>query len=158
MKRLILGSLSLLLLSATTALAGPPPGYNNYRIPHSANQLSTAAVKSGIFVAGEHPTTGTVRLVSENGQRYLEFGADFRTDSGPDLVVILHRSDNVIGTTNPPAYSINEGDYVTLAPLQKTNGTQRYAIPEGVNLENYQSVAVWCRQFNATFGAAMLRG
>lgn len=157
MKRLILGSLSVLLLSATSAIAGPPPGYNNYRIPRPANQLS-AAVKSGIFVAGEHPTTGTVRLVSENGQRYLEFGTDFRTDSGPDLVVILHRSHDVIGTTTSPAHSINEGDYVTLAPLQKTNGTQRYAIPTSINLEDYQSVAIWCRQFNATFGAAMLGG
>ncbi|MGG6296195.1 DM13 domain-containing protein [Leptolyngbya sp. AN02str] len=114
-------------------------------------------LKSGMFTDGEHPTQGTAQIVTENGDRYLEFSSDFRTDSGPDLFVILHRNADVIGTTQPPAHAIQEGDYVTLAALQSTTGTQRYAIPADVNLDNYQSAAIWCRQFNATFGAASLQ-
>lgn len=114
-------------------------------------------VKSGTFVSGEHPTQGTVRLVTKNGKSSLELDRTFKTsDMGPDLVVILHKSDNVIGSTKPPAYPLKEGDYTILAPLKKFSGAQSYAIPEGVNLANYKSAVIWCRKFNATFGAAKL--
>ncbi|WP_448601990.1 DM13 domain-containing protein [Thermoleptolyngbya sp.] len=122
----------------------------------AAIAASPSILKSGTFVSGEHPTQGTAQIVTENGQRFLEFGNDFRTNSGPDLTVILHRSGDVIGSTTPPAYAIREGDYVVLAELQRVQGTQRYAIPPSVNLNEFNSAAVWCRRFNATFGAASL--
>ncbi|HEY9646457.1 MAG TPA: DM13 domain-containing protein, partial [Chroococcidiopsis sp.] len=76
---------------------------------------------------------------------------------GPDLVVILHRLPDVLGSTEPPAYAIQEGDYVVLAPLQSFRGAQRYTVPADIDLSNYASVAIWCRRFNATFGAAVLQ-
>ncbi|MDJ0800916.1 MAG: DM13 domain-containing protein [Calothrix sp. MO_167.B12] len=111
---------------------------------------SSNASGSGIFQDREHPTKGTVKVITENGQSYLEFAANFQTDNGPDLFVILHREQTL------PIYSIKETDYTSIAPLKKTSGTQRYAIPEGVDLKQFQSVAIWCRQFNATFGYAPL--
>lgn len=120
-------------------------------------QSTQPAEKSGTFVAGEKPTQGSVRLTNRNGQTWLDLGEDFATsEMGPDLVVILHRSDNIIGSTQAPAHSINEGDYVVLAPLQKFKGAQSYAIPGNVNLADYRSAGIWCRKFNATFGAAVL--
>lgn len=124
--------------------------------PATVSQASPAVIAQGSFVAGEHPTQGTAQIIEENGQRYIEFTEDFRTDSGPDLFVILHRSNDVIGTTNPPAHGIQEGDYVTIEPLQQVSGAQRYLIPDTVNVADFQSIAIWCRQFNATFGAASL--
>ncbi len=115
-------------------------------------------LKSGNFQSGEHPTQGQVRIVTQNGKRFLEFDQAFKTSSsGPDLVVALHRSPDVLSRTTPPAYPLREGEYLILAPLQKFNGAQRYALPAAVNLANFQSAVIWCRQFNATFGAAMLR-
>jgi hypothetical protein len=128
----------------------------NVETPANLVQKNTNA-KSGTFVAGEHSTEGTVRIVTEDGQSTLELDQAFKTsEMGPDLVVVLHRSDNVIGSTTPPAYPLKEGDYVVIAPLKKFSGTQSYKIPNDVNLENYKSVAIWCRKFNATFGAAKL--
>ena len=63
---------------------------------------------------------------------------------------------DVIGSTKPPAYPITEGEYVVLASLQEYSGAQSYEIPENINLEEFQSAAIWCRKFNATFGAAKL--
>jgi hypothetical protein len=97
------------------------------------------------------------RIVVAGNQSFVELNQDFRTDSGPDLQVILHKAADVLATTQPPAYPIREGDYVNLGALQKTTGAQRYAVPANVRLEQYQSVAVWCRRFNATFGAASLQ-
>ncbi|MEB3280646.1 MAG: DM13 domain-containing protein [Lyngbya sp.] len=122
-------------------------------------QTSGNLVSSGTFVSGEHETKGTARIINENGKRFLELGNDFSTfNMGPDLVVILHRSEDVIGSTEPPAYPLNEGDYVILAPLKEFSGTQRYEIPDNINLQDYPSAGIWCRRFNATFGAARLSG
>ena len=118
--------------------------------------ITMATVRSGSFTAGEHATEGNVKIVEENGKRLIQFESNFKTDQGPDLFVILHRSDDVIGTTAAPNHSINEADYVAIAPLQTTAGIQRYEIPAEVDLANYKSIAIWCRQFNATFGAASL--
>jgi len=114
-------------------------------------------IRSGTFVSGEHPTKGTVKIVKQGNKRLIQLDQGFSTFSmGPDLVVILHRANNVIGSTKPPAYALKSGDYVVIAPLQKFQGAQTYTIPESINLADYQSVGIWCRKFNATFGAAAL--
>ncbi|MGI8501352.1 MAG: DM13 domain-containing protein [Hassallia sp.] len=126
------------------------------QIQHTTTSITVAqamqgtATDSGTFKAGEHPTQGTVRVVTEKGKRYLEFDQSFKTDNGPDLYVILHRSDA------PPISGIKKKDYASIARLQKTSGVQRYAIPNNVKLADFRSVAVWCRKFNATFGYAPL--
>lgn len=125
--------------------------------PADVAQTDPGVLRTGMFVDGEHPTQGSVQIVERDGERVLEFGEDFQTDAGPDLVVVLHRSADVIGESTPPAFPINEGDYVVLEPLQMVDGTQQYVIPADVNLEDYQSAAIWCREFNATFGSASLQ-
>jgi Electron transfer DM13 len=115
------------------------------------------AKKIGTFVSGEHTTQGTASITTKSGQSFLELDKSFKTsNSGPDLVVILHRSDNVIGSSKPPSYSLNKGDYVILGRLKKFSGSQNYIIPKNINLANYKSAVIWCRKFNATFGAAKL--
>lgn len=115
-------------------------------------------LKSGSFVSGEHPTQGMVQLVRQDNQVALVLDQAFTTsEMGPDLVVILHRLEDVLGSTQPPAYPIREGDYVVLAPLQSYSGTQSYVIPDNINLADYKSVGIWCRKFNAMFGAAVLK-
>ncbi|TFI52736.1 electron transfer flavoprotein [Mastigocladus laminosus UU774] len=111
---------------------------------------SAEVSQSGIFVAGEHPTQGNVKVVTENGKRYLELNESFKTSKGPDLFVILYRNETV------PISGIQEKDYLKIAALQKTSGNQRYILPNNVKLVDYKSVAIWCRQFNATFGYAPL--
>ncbi|MCG8361949.1 MAG: DM13 domain-containing protein [Pseudanabaenales cyanobacterium] len=142
---------STLLLGGLGSLALNPA----YASPETtASQVQVAAnsiLASGDFVTVEpgHPTAGTARIIVENGQRYLEFDQTFGTANGPDVVVVLHR-DAVV------PLSLNEADYISLAPLQSFNGAQRYAIPANVDLDQYNSAAIWCRQFNITFGYAAL--
>lgn len=125
--------------------------------PATAININTQNIKSGTFVTGEHDTTGGARIVSENGKNYLELDPDFKTSNlGPDLYVILHRSDDVLASTKPPAYPLKTGDYVILGRLQNYSGAQRYAIASNIDLANYQSAVIWCRLFNATFGTAKL--
>ena len=133
------------------------PTTNIPNLTSKQDNTATKTIKSGTFIAGEHDTTGGVRIFTIDGKTYLELDKGFTTSYlGPDLYVILHRSDDVLATTSPPAYPIKKGDYATIARLQKYRGSQRYLIPKNINLENYQSAVIWCRQFNATFGTAKL--
>ncbi len=145
---LILGVITLLTVSCVgekpsnqTSIQVEPP-------TTSTAQSGTNATKSSGFVAAAHPTQGTVRVLTENGQRYLEFDNAFKTDQGPDLFVLLHRE--------PAPKSYDKRDYVSLGKLQQVSGTQRYAIPADVNPEDFRSVVIWCRLFNSTFGYASL--
>ena len=108
-------------------------------------QLAQGSSFTGV---GAHSTEGQVRIVEENGQRYLELGASFRTDSGPDLFVLLHRDA-------PPA-SYQPEDYVNLGRVQSFSGAQRYAIGADVDLTAFQSAVIWCQDFDVTFGYALL--
>jgi hypothetical protein len=140
-------------LDTTTATHSPTSAIAGTNV--AQNQQKVLAV--GNLVKGEHPTSGRVQLLQQGKERILELGSDFKTSNlGPDLVVILHRSPDVIGSTVPPAYPIQEGDYVLLAPLKRFTGAQRYPVPAEINLAEYPSAAIWCRRFNATFGAAQL--
>jgi Electron transfer DM13 len=118
----------------------------------------STVISSGNFVNGEHPTQGVAQIINQNGKRILQLNDQFSTStSGPDLVVALHRSANVVGETTPPAYPLKEGEYTVLAPLKQFSGAQSYEIPSNINLENFQSAVIWCRRFNATFGSATLK-
>ncbi len=150
---------SLMIISLTALLMVGCSQNNISQQPDSQTPVETTASKpvakntsqSGVFQDGEHPTQGIVKVITKNGKSYLEFDASFKTDSGPDLFVILHKDKKL------PISGIKETDYTSIAPLTKTSGTQQYAIPQGVDLKKYQSVAIWCRKFNATFGYAPLK-
>ncbi len=119
--------------------------------PCAANPCAGAAVattQSGEFQGVDHPTIGTATVVEVDGKRYLEFDDAFQSDDGPDLFVLLHRE------AVPQSYSSEQ--FVNLGELQSTTGSQRYAIPEDVSVEDFQSAVVWCQEFNVTFGFATL--
>lgn len=152
MKRLTFGALSAILLAANVVqpslaveslIQGNASG-NSFLV------AKKSVVSSGQFVTVQKQSTGSAQIITKNGKRYLELSSDFRTSRGPDVKVVLSRQATV-----PDA--IEEGSYVTLAPLQQFSGKQRYEIPNEIDLEEYASVALWCRQFNATFGYAPLR-
>ncbi len=127
------------------------------QINPSAHPLLASTIKSGTFVRAEQPTKGGVSIVTKDGRSFLQLDAGFKTSSqGPDLVVALHRSSNVLGGTQAPNYALKGGDYIVLSRLKKYSGAQRYAIPSNINLANYRSAVIWCRKFNATFGVASL--
>lgn len=142
----LLGVASLLVAAAPAsyAIAAQP-------VVQTVAQAQSVAVSSGVFVAGEAPTTGTARIVTEGGHHYLELDTAFSTSSmGPDLHVLLD------STERPPQSYTNLGSAVNLGSLHDFSGAQRYPIPDAIDLANFDSVVIWCRMANATFGYAPL--
>lgn len=149
-----LTSLAIAVLTAgfVPAIAAPRPA-----TAESVPERTTRAIveparpaAKGNFVAVEHPTRGSVRIVQRNGQQFVHFTGSFATDPGPALEVILYSENSV------PLNIEGKGRYVSLGNLRANAGSQQYAIPASVDLSQYESVAIWCSQFDATFGYAPL--
>lgn len=150
---ILLGATSFLIgiTSISLAVAGQAPTTVQSTTSNSVVAQASSAIASGAFRAGEAPTTGTARIVTEDGHRYLELDAAFSTSNmGPDLHVLLDSA------TQPPQSYANLGSAVNLGKLHDFSGAQRYPIPDSIDLANFRTVVVWCRMANATFGYAPL--
>ncbi|MEO0947587.1 MAG: DM13 domain-containing protein [Cyanobacteria bacterium J06641_5] len=126
MKRILFGTLSALVLSATLAPFAAA-GNLDFRQTNSTELNTPVAASSEVLVTGDFvpvgkdAIAGTARIIEENGKRYLVLNRDFSTTQGPDLLVTLYRESVVPG-------SIAEADYISLAPLEQFSGEQRYEI------------------------------
>jgi len=77
---------------------------------------------------------------------------DFEVGPGPAFHVYLvpkkevRRSADVMGSM-----------FVDLGPLRAFKGSQRYAIPNGVDVAQFDSVVIWCREFSVLISPADLQ-
>jgi Electron transfer DM13 len=76
---------------------------------------------------------------------------DFEVGPGPDYHVYLVPIANV-----RKAEQVEKAMYVDLGRLRAFKGSQRYAIPAGVDLKNYPSVVIWCQRFSVLISPADL--
>lgn len=107
-------------------------------------------VAAGSFVDRSHPASGTAVVLSDGTQTFVRF-EDFETDNGPDLFVYLSR-----GTTADGPEGSFDDDFVNLGALKGNIGDQNYEVPPDVDVADYSTVVIWCRQFSVAFGAADL--
>jgi Electron transfer DM13 len=107
---------------------------------------------SGAFYNVVHDGSGQATIVQKtDGSRVLRF-TNFSVTNGPVLEVWL--SAAVMPTNNA---AISGAVYLSLGALKSISGDQEYAIPASANLTDFQSVTVWCVQFNVNFASAALK-
>lgn len=144
--------LSIAVATTTVANSSAKTIPSNSDSPMLAQSQQTVAL-TGMFVAAEAPTTGTARIVTEGGHKYLEIDSAFSTtNQAPDLHVLLETAEV------PPSSYSTYGSYVNLGGLQNVSGAQRYPVPDVINVGEFKSVVIWCRMANATIGYATLEG
>jgi hypothetical protein len=137
-------------LFATTTVSeavpsAPPDADGSGQARSGPSTLSAAPFRSL-----EHETSGSARILQlDDGRRFVRL-EDFRTSSGPDLVVLL--SDTAATEDSWGAY--DDGRTALLGTLKGNVGDQNYEVPPGVDLAGFDSVVVWCRRFTVGFGAA----
>lgn len=111
-------------------------------------------VLRGAFVTHEHETKGDVRVVRHpDGRHTLEL-VDLDTSDGPDLRVWLSDQPVREGTSGWRVF--DDGRWVELGKLKGNRGNQVYEIPADADLTALRSVAIWCKRFSVSFGAAAL--
>ena len=95
-------------------------------------------MKSANLIGGDdaHPASGTIKI--EEGAVKL---VDVQISEAPDARVLL-------------AKEFDEASGVRLGPLEGFTGSHEYAIPAGVDAKDYNTVLIWCDQFNVPIGKA----
>lgn len=106
----------------------------------------------GTFGPRSHPGEGLVKVLNDGSeQRFLRF-EEFATDNGPDLNVYLTTAD---ADADAGEFGV-DGQFVDLGDLSGNVGDQNYEIPVGVDLEEFDTVVVWCVRFGVAFTSADL--
>ena len=126
--------------------------------PPAAEQLTEvdrrdAVVAQGAFIHANpsdpiHYGKGSATVRSST----VFLGEDFEVGPGPKFhVYLVPRA--MIRTSS----DLKGEMFVDLGRLRSFKGSQRYAIPAGVDLAKYQSVIIWCEQFSVLISPADLK-
>ena len=111
------------------------------------------ALYTGKLQGKAHSTSGRATIYkTADGKEYLRL-SDFTTSNGPDVHVLLVRTEDKALDAE-----IVKGDFdhVELGRLKGNEGNQNYDVAANVDLNKYQSVAIYCERFHAVFGVAKL--
>jgi hypothetical protein len=125
--------------------------------PPAAEQLTQTdrerpIVATGTFIHANpsdpiHYGKGAVTV--RQGSVFL--GEDFEVGPGPKFHVYL-----VLRATIRSSADVKDQMFVDLGRLRAFKGSQRYAIPAGVDPAKYRSVIIWCEQFSVLISPADL--
>lgn len=124
--------------------------------PEAMDQLSESEQKvrvaTGSFLHANpndpiHYGKGTVEVFED----VVFLGPDFEVGPGPDYRVYLVPEAGIRDSS-----IVDQTMYVDLGKLRAFKGSQKYSIPEGVNLKDYPSVVIWCQKFGVLISPADL--
>ena len=90
-----------------------------------------------------HYGSGNVSVLEVGDKYIVRFEDNFNVANGPDLFVGLGRDGEYIKGTE-------------LGKLKGNIGSQNYEVPEGIDINEYNEVWVWCRAFSVGFAKAKL--
>jgi hypothetical protein len=79
---------------------------------------------------------------------------DFSTSNGPQLHVLLVDGQNPNASKD---FSLAEVKNVDLGDLKGNQGDQSYLFPGGIDLQQFNTVTIYCERFHANFGSAALQ-
>lgn len=77
--------------------------------------------------------------------------SDFEVGPGPAFHVYLVPKKEIRQSSD-----VETAMFVDLGKLRAFKGSQKYTIPDGVDLKNYPSVVIWCAQFGVLISPADL--
>ena len=126
----------------------PPPGMDSV----------TEAESEKVVAAGEfiHANPSDPVHYGKGGVSVFEnvvfLEEDFEVGPGPAFHVLLVPESEIRSSS-----IVDNSMYVDLGALRAFKGSQRYAIPEGVDLAKYPSVVIWCERFNVLISPADLQ-
>jgi hypothetical protein len=124
--------------------------------PHAAEQLTEAdsskLVATGTFIHANpsdpvHYGKGKVSVYA----RTVFLEPDFEVGPGPAFHVYLVPKASIRSSSD-----MKDVMFVDLGGLRAFKGSQRYPIPDGVELGKYQSVIIWCERFSVLISPADL--
>lgn len=105
-------------------------------------QGADGVVATADFVPKAHEVEGRAQLI-RIGDEYTVRFEDFKTINGPDVNIYL-------------ATDTTAEDFIDLGDIRATEGNVNYEVPAGTDVEKYDTVLVWCKDFSVLFSYAEL--
>jgi hypothetical protein len=84
-------------------------------------------------------------------EKTVFLGKDFEVGPGPDFHVYLVPKADIRASSD-----VTDTMYVDLGRLRAFKGSQQYPIPAGLDLADFPSVVIWCKQFSVLISPADL--
>lgn len=157
MKNVLIGVLFGIILGGAGGFAAgifvfpyifPPPPVNEVVLDKNKRKV----VARGEFIHADPSDPvhyGRGRFTAYDGLLHLE--PDFEVGPGPKFHLYLVPEANVT-----PDTLVQESMFVDLGRLKAFSGSQNYPIPAGVDLREFESLVVWCEQFNVLISPASI--
>lgn len=162
-KKVFVGALGAVVLVGGWYAFRPERLFVNQKVNESLPSVTTAAhasemshtsvapLATGRFHSVAHDTKGTASILAlPDGKKVLRL-TDFMTSNGPDVHVYLVAAGDA--TDNA---TVTSAGFLQLGSLKGNVGDQNYELPEGVDLDKYKAVTIWCQRFGVNFGTAPL--
>ena len=112
---------------------------------------STVDTRSGDWVKKDYSINGNWSVEQRGDQQVIAFDKKFKTKNGPDLKVFL--SLKSIDAAN--GKNATDGS-VLVAVLKKNKGSQEYVLPEGIDVNDYESLLIHCEKYSVLWGGTNL--
>ncbi|MGL1921933.1 MAG: DM13 domain-containing protein [Hyphomicrobiales bacterium] len=111
------------------------------------------SIRTGQFNDADsvHNGEGIATLVKDGDKTILKF-ENFYVTPGPDLYVWLAKNP-----TPKNAQDVTNDKNTQLAKLITPSGKQSYEIPADIDMSEFGSVVIWCKEFGVLFASAELK-
>jgi hypothetical protein len=130
---------SLALLGSVAACAGTND-MNDNKMDAGMQDTMDDQMNDMLMGSDGHHASGKVAFGMDMDKHVLTL-SDIKVDKVPDgYVYLTKKADRMHG--------------VELGMLKQFSGTVSFALPAGVNPDDYDSVVIWCKQFNVEIGRA----
>lgn len=126
--------------------------------PPEVNEQLTAAEKTTVAGAGTfihadpsdpiHYGKGKVTVYPKT----VFIHEDFEVGPGPKFHVYLVPKEKIRSSGD-----VSGTMFVDLGRLKSFSGSQKYTIPDGIDLSKFPSVVIWCEQFNVLISPADIK-
>ena len=102
---------------------------------------------NGTFEKKAKKISGSWTLAEVDGQQIIRFNDDFKTKKGPDLKIFLSKK-SVNDLSKNPTFI----EPLSLGLIDSNKGGQEYIVPEGINLDDFESILIHCESYNILWG------
>ncbi len=92
-----------------------------------------------------HKASGAFEITTANGKSQVKLGDDFSVEKGPDVYVLLSRSEKG-----------GQSGSVNLGKLKKFSGAQTFDVPAGTELSGFSHLVLWCKKYDVNMATASL--
>jgi hypothetical protein len=154
-KRVVWSVFALLILFGLWYAFRPEKLFVNKKVDEQppAALASMTPLYTGSFHNDAHETKGRATVYQQpNGSRVLVL-SNFSTSNGPVLHVILLDDSSISNAQDFTPSNTSERD---LGDLKESQGEQSYALPADVDLDRFNTIAIYSSGLHAVFGSTKL--